>query len=243
MKKILRNLLIVSSIMLLTVFNAKPIQASEIQPQKNVIQVSGSATIKVKPNIAYINTVVLTENKDAKKAQEENAKIIDKIKKDIISKYNLKEEDINTIYYGVRPSYDYVEGKQIFRNYVVEHNLEITTTNIQGVGEMVDTLVSSGATTVNNIRFALKDENEAYNIALQKAIQNAQQKSNAITATLGVNNATPIAITEQSESAGIIQEKNMIMQDSLVAGSNQPTTTIQQSDIQVLARVRVTLQW
>ncbi|HHX60298.1 MAG TPA: SIMPL domain-containing protein [Epulopiscium sp.] len=242
MKKNYKKLLMISSVLLLTVLSAKTIQASEVQPQKNIIQVSGKATIKVKPNIAYINAMVVTENIDAKKAQEENAKIIDKIKKEIISKYNLKEEDINTVYYGVSPSYDYVEGKQVFRNYGVQHSLEITLNDIQKAGEMVDTLVGNGATSVNNVKLNIKDANEAYNIALQKAIQNAVQKADAITTTLGVKQATPISITEQSESQGVIQERNMIMEDSLT-GSSKSATTIQQSDIQVTAIVQVTLQW
>lgn len=241
MKKISKNLLMLSSLLVLTLFSTKTIQASEIQPQKNIIQVNGQATIKVKANVAYINLAVLTENKDAKKAQEENANIIDKIKKDITSKYNLKEEEINTTSYNVGPSYDYVDGKQIFRNYVVEHNLEITLNSIEKAGEMVDTLVASGATSVNNIVFSVKDESEAYNKALQLAIQNAQQKADAITTTLEVKKATPISITEQSQSTGIIRENALLMQDA-TAGS-QKATTIQQSDIEVLARVQVTLQW
>ena len=241
MKKIYKNIVFLSAVLLLTVFSTKTIQASEFQSQKNIIQVGGNGVVKVKPNVATISMNVLTENKDAKKAQEENAKIIDKIKKEIINKYKLKEEAINTINYTVRPAYDYVEGKQIFRNYVVEHTLEITLKDIQKAGEMVDTLVASGATTVNNIKFGIQDESEAYNTALQNAIQNALNKANAITTALGVKNATPIAITEQSESIGLIQENAMVMQDSLALGKT--STTIQQSDIQVTAKVQVTLQW
>ena len=239
MKKAYKNLLVLS-VLLLTVLSAKTIQASEIQPQKNIIQVSGKATVKVKPNIAYINAAVLTENKDAKKAQEENAKIMDRIKKEITSQYNLKEEDINTISYTVRPAYDYVDGKQIFRNYIVEHNFEITLANIQQAGEVVDTLVTSGASSVSNIRFGIQDESEAYNLALQGAIQNARQKSNAITTALGVAQASPISIIEQSESMGVMRESAQLMQDSSLSNKS---TVIQQSDIEVVARVQVTLQW
>lgn len=240
MKNISKNLLLISSAFIILFFNTKMIHAAEIGPLKNTIEVSGKATIKVKPNVAYLNANVKTENKDAKKAQEENAQIIDKIKKDIMAKYKLLGEDINTLNYNLSPSYDYVEGKQIFRTYVVEHTLEIKMEKVEKVGEVADTLVESGATSVNNIRFGIKDESEAYNTALQKAVQNARQKSNAITAMLGVKNAKPIAITEQSESMGVIQENALMMQD---ASPSLKGTTIQQSDIEVIARVQVTLQW
>lgn len=231
----------VTSLLAITLFSTQILQASEVTPQKNVIHVNGKAIIKVKPNIAHINANVTTENKDAKKAQADNAKAINQIKKEIISKYNLKEEDINTISYTVRPSYDYVEGKQIFRNYVVEHALQITLTDLEKAGALVDSLVEAGASNVGNIKFGIKDETESYNLALQKALQDAQQKANALTTILGVPNATPIAITEQSQSQGHTQENSLLMQDS--QSSPEAATTIQQSDIEVTAIVDVTLQW
>ncbi len=241
MKKIYKNLLLLSSILVITVFSPKLVQAAEPNMQKNIIQVNGKATIKVKPDIVHIDANVITEDKNAKKAQAENAKAIEAIKKAVTTKYNLKEDDITTINYSVSPSYDYVDGKQIFRNYTVEHTLRMTLNETEKAGEMLDTLIENGATTVGNIIFGIKDEAEAYNKALQKAVQDATQKANAITTILGVKKATPIAITELTESQGQFEKNEMLMQDS-VAGSN-PSTTIQQSDIEVVASVQVTLQW
>lgn len=242
MKKIYKNLLMVTSVLAITFFGTQKLQAAEIQPQKNVIHVNGAATIKVKPNIAYINASVTTENKDAKKAQAENAKIMDQMKKALTSKYKLKEEDINTISYTVNPSYDYVDGKQIFRSYMVDHTVKITVEEIDKAGEMADTLVENGASNLGNIQFGIKDETQSYNLALQKALQDAQQKANALTAILGVDQAKPIAITEQSQSQGIATKESNIMMEDSVASMKVPTT-IQQSQIEITARVLVTLQW
>lgn len=242
MKKTSKKILMLSALLVMTIFSPQRIQASELQGQKNVIQANGKATIKVAPDIATINAVVRTQNKDAKKAQEKNAETISKIKKEVSAKYLLEEKDINTIYYRVRPAYDYIEGKQVFRHYVVEHTLAVTVKDISKVGEMVDALVESGATTVDQIHFGLIDENVPYHLALQKALANAQEKANAMTASLGVGQATPIAIREQSESQGLIQDQNMIMQESMdsAAGSK---TIIHQSDIEITARIQVTFQW
>ncbi len=239
MKTTYKSLLVASSMFVFMLLSTSIIQASEVQVGKNIIEVNGKATIKVKPDIAYINASVTTENKDAKKAQEENTKIIDKIKTDIIKKYNLKEEDVVTTNYNVRPSYDYVDNKQVFRNYVVDHSLEITLKDIQKAGEMLDSLVASGATNIYNVRFGIQDETQAYNTALQKAVENAKQKANALTDSLGVNKATPISITEQSESQGFVREESAMMD----RGSSAKQTSINQSDIQVTARIVLGLQW
>ena len=242
MKKIYKTLLTVSSMFIFILLSAGTAQASELQMAKNTIQVNGKATIKVKPDIAYINASVTIENKDAKKAQEENAKITDKLKSDIRKKYNLKDEDIITTHYNVRPSYDYVDNKQVFRNYVVDHNLEITLKDIQKAGEMIDSLVESGATNIYNVRFGIQDETQAYNTALQKAVENAKQKADALTHSLGVKKATPISIAEQSESQGFVREESVMM-DKLDGAQMAPATTINQSDIQVTARIVLGLQW
>lgn len=241
MKRIYKNLLVIISIFTFVFFNTTMLQAAEMPLEKNTIQVSGKATIKVKPTIAYIHAAVNTENKDAKTAQEENAKYINQIKKEMKNKYKLTDEDISTNSYTVRPSYDYVEGKQIFRAYIVDHTLAITAKDITKVGEIVDTLVASGASSIEHIRFDILDSDATYNLALQKAITNAQSKANAITTMLGVKQGKPISIIEQSGSTGIIaKEMNQVAQDtSMMLGA----TAIEQSEIEVTAMIAVTFQY
>lgn len=242
MKKVYKNILLLISVFGLIISNATITQAAGTQSLKNIIEVSGQATIKVKPNVAYITASVRTEDKNAKIAGQENAKIIEKIKKDIISKYNLSDTDIRTNYYTISPSYDYIDGKQTFRAYIVEHSLEITATNMEKVGEIVDTLVGSGATSVNNIRFAIIDSDATYNLALQKAIENAKSKANAITAAIGVSESKPIAIVEQGGSTGVVER---IMNKEAADGIQLAgvPTSIMQNEIEIIATVLVRFQY
>lgn len=234
------------SIMLLavifTTFSSNLIvQASESKVPVNTIQVNGKATINVRPDMATISAYVNTENKDAKKAQEENAKKTNRIKQEISEEYNLKEEDIRTVSYNIRPNYDYIDGKQIFKNYIVRHTLEVNVEDVSKAGEILDALVSSGVTGIDNIRFGVKDDKETYNLALQKAIANSQEKADAITKALGVSKAKPIAITEKSESMGITNDYN-IMVEEMQADADYGTD-IFQNDIEITARVEVVFKW
>lgn len=88
MKKSYQSLLAIVSVFVFIFLNTTTIQAAEGPALKNTIQVNGKSTIKVKPNIAYINMAVETENKDAKLAQEANAKATNQVKTDIKTKYN-----------------------------------------------------------------------------------------------------------------------------------------------------------
>lgn len=221
--------------------NTIMLQAAELPLLKNTIQVTGKATIKVKPTVAYIHATVKTENRDAKISQEENARLINQMKREMKDKYKLTDEDMSTNSYLVRPSYDYIEGKQIFRAYITEHTLAITVNDITKIGEMVDALVASGATAIDNIKFDILDSDATYNLALQKAVTNAQSKANAITTMLGVKQGKPISIIEQSGSMGIItKEMNQVAQD---AGMMLGATAIEQSEIEVIAMVGITFQY
>lgn len=242
MKKSYQSLLAIVSVFVFVFLNTTMIQAAEVPTLKNTIQVNGKSTIKAKPNIAYINMAVETENKDATLAQETNAKIINQVKTHIESKYNITDTDISTGYYTVRPAYDYVEGKQIFKGYVVEHGLTITVRNLAKVGEIVDALVKSGATSISNIQFKILDSDATYNLALQKAVENATSKATAIATTVGVKVSKPISITEQSGSVGIVQRETNLLKQDTVAGSGGPTP-IEQGEIEVTASILATFEY
>jgi uncharacterized protein YggE len=49
------------------------------QVQQRTISVSSEGTVKVKPDMAYINIGVQTENKSSKEAQQENAVKMNKV--------------------------------------------------------------------------------------------------------------------------------------------------------------------
>ena len=241
MKKTWKSLLVIVSMFVFVFLSQGVVEAGEIAQLTNTIEVGGKAVIKAKPTVAYTYATVKTENKDAKLSQEENSKLINQMKKEIKEKYKLTDEDIKTSSYNVRPSYDYVEGKQIFRAYITEHTLDITVNNIAKVGEIVDTLVEKGATSINNIRFDILDSDETYNLALQKAVANAQSKADAITTMLGVKKAKPISIIEDSNSRGVVVRdiSQMAQEDSMMLGA----TSIEQNEIEVTASLVVTFQY
>lgn len=239
MKRNYKKLLIITLVFGLIFSNVLIAHGVETEQIKNTVTVIGTATVKVSPNIVYVNIGVRTENKNAKVAQEKNAELINKIKQSLVSQYNLAETDIRTSYYSVNPSYDYKEGKQIFRGYTVEHNLEITIRDFEKTGEIVDTAVANGATSVNNIRFDIIDADATYNLALQKAIANATTKSKAITDAIGVNQGRAISVVEQSSSGGIFDQGVAKAEMQLAA----VPTVITQSEIEVTARVMVVFQY
>src|SRR4051812_31885128 len=98
--------LFVFSILMFTLsLSGKSFAAAEgtPQPTKRTLSVTGGGMIKATPDIATISLGVMTQDVDAKVAQQNNAKLMS----DVISKIKgagVKSEDIKTINFNIYPN-------------------------------------------------------------------------------------------------------------------------------------------
>ncbi|MEH7389453.1 MULTISPECIES: SIMPL domain-containing protein [unclassified Bacillus (in: firmicutes)] len=170
--------------------------------KKNIIRVSGIGKVTAAPNRAEITLGVSTEDVQLEKAQNDNAATIGNIKT-AINSIGIHDEQIRTVNYSIFPQYDYIEGKQTFRGYRVEHLLLITIGDMEKAGLVVDTAVKNGANIITGIKFSVSNPIQYEQQALAIAVINSFQKAEAIAKTLGVQlNNTPILITEMGLQRG-----------------------------------------
>lgn len=164
----------------------------------NKLKVFGKGSINVKPDVAEVIIGVVTENEQLDIAQEENSKLTKQVI-DSIKAMEVLLEDIQTENYSISANYDYIDGKQVFRGYIVSNYLKVSIKNIDEVGAVIDTAVKYGANNVRGIRFIVSDSSRYYYEALRLAIDDAQNKAISIANTLSVKvNLVPIQIYELS---------------------------------------------
>ncbi len=162
----------------------------------NRFKVFGEGNISVRPDMAEVIVGVTTENVQLEAAQMENARITTQVIKSLIDA--VEQKNIQTSSYNIRPNYDYINGKQVFRDYEVSNNLKIIITDIASVGGIIDTAVKNGANTVSGVTFKVLDNRRYYYQALTKAIVDAQNKAVIMADKLNAKlNITPIQIKEQ----------------------------------------------
>ncbi|WP_143315399.1 SIMPL domain-containing protein [Clostridium sp. HBUAS56017] len=160
------------------------------------IRVLGRGLVNVKPDAAEVAIGVIIQNQDVQLAQIENARIIEQVINNI-KRIGVQPENIQTQNYNIRPIYDYVDGKQIFRGYEVSNNINVLIRNINYVGEIIDAAVRSGANSVSGINFIVLDEEKYYYEALSIAVQDAQSKAVVIAKKLGVKlDIIPVQVNE-----------------------------------------------
>ncbi|MFZ5969210.1 MAG: SIMPL domain-containing protein [Bacillota bacterium] len=193
------------------------------------LKVEGVGSVQVQPDIAVVVLGVITENKELQAAQEENAQKTTEVI-DTLKNIGISSRDIQTQSYQIFPQYDYVEGKQIFRGYRVEHTLKVTIRDMDETGEIIDAAVRSGANVVNNITFTVSDPAKYYQQALSKAIDDAVSKAMMIGRKLDVIvSKVPIRIVEESYQQAPSSD--------LLLAKAEPTTPIQTGEIRITARI------
>jgi len=205
-------------------------------PPLRVITVTGNGKVAAQPNYVQIRLEVTTVGKDLSEAQQENATIMNRVIQSILA-LNIPREDIQTAAYNIIPTYDYIEGKQVFRGYEVTNAITVKVRDVSQVGTVIDTAVKNGANHVSGIQFRVEDADAYYQQALRLALQNAQMKAKTIAETMKLSlHPQPIEIVEEFNEPPVLY-KSVAMADQSLA------TPIEQGQITISADVRVKFQY
>jgi len=154
-----------------------------------IIMTSGSAEVKVTPDRVQVTVSVQTENADVKKAQSENAAMMDAVVK-AIKAAGIADADIRTSGYSIYPVYDdtsSIFGKKV-KYYRVTNSVQVTIRDVTKTGEVIDAAVAAGANQVNSIMFMVSEELEQSlrSEVLGKAVRKARADADIVAAAAGV---------------------------------------------------------
>jgi hypothetical protein len=144
-------------------------QITTTMEQPRTLSASGSGSVYIVPDIAYINIGVRVdadEVSDALAANNVQANAIS----DALQALGVDKADIQTSNFNVYPMQDWGPDGQISRKYyVVENTVYITVRDLSKLGALLDTVVNSGANTINGISFDVQDKSAAEAEARDKA--------------------------------------------------------------------------
>lgn len=161
------------------------------------LEVEGKGTVSAEPDKAVVVLGVITQNIQLETAQRENADTVTAVIAAVMGQ-GVPRQSIQTQTYNIQPVYDYIDGKSVFRGYMVTHNLRVDIRNIGSVGAVVDAAVGAGANNVSSVEFTVSDPSQYYKEALEAAINDAIGKAEIIGAKLNVYvYPVPVHITEE----------------------------------------------
>jgi uncharacterized protein YggE len=115
--------------------------------------------------------------------------------------------------------FDFVDGRQIDRGYLVRNILEIKTNNIEATGNIIDASVNAGANIVELISFDVSNREYYYRQALNMAIINAIQKAESIALNLGLSSAPQIVSIVENTAIPFLPVQRELAATPIIPGA------------------------
>jgi uncharacterized protein YggE len=144
----------------------------------------------------------------------------------------IADQDIRTVNYSINPQNDQ-NGN--LRGYEVQNMVEVRSTNVPGLGALLDDVVGSGATRIFGITFEASDMDAIKAQARDQAMSDAQAKAQQLAKDSGVALGRPIAIEESDTGATPVP----FAARAQAAPAAAPATPIQPGQLQVSTTVHI----
>jgi len=155
-------------------------------PPLRTLSVTGNGRVTLAPDIAYINIGVHTEDADVGEALARNsAQAQDVI--DALKSMGVSDSDIQTSNFNVYPAQQYgPNGELLETRFMVDNTVYVTVRDLVELGDLLDTVVTSGANSINGIQFDLADKTAAMTDARKQAVENARSLAEEMAAATNV---------------------------------------------------------
>ncbi len=203
-------------------------------PAERTLTVTGSGMVTLTPDIAYVSIGVQTRDESANAAIAANNARADAVIR-VIRSLGVEERDIQTTNFSIYPQPIYDENyNQIGVTYVVDNTVYVTVRDLDVLGELLDSAVRAGATTIGSIAFDVSDRAEALSQARLAAVENARRQAEELASATGVSlgevqtisyyDSTPLPYADSVRLNAPMAE--MAASVPVQAGTLQITTTV-----------------
>ena len=203
-----------------------------------LIRVSGNATVALAADTATMQIGVNTKKPTVQEAQKENAALMNAVL-EALHAIGIEDQDIMTSQFNVSSMFDYSVsslGQEIRTQYYeVQNNVSVTVHDLSLIGQVLDAAMEAGANTSYGITFSSTKQNEAYQKALTRAVEDAMQKAGVLAAAAKVQLGNLVSMNAtQNHVAGSYGVSNFFAYE---AKAMDRGTVIASGDITVSADV------
>jgi uncharacterized protein YggE len=203
--------------------------------QDSTVTVSGAGEVRVKPDTASISVgsvaTALTPVQAMAEASTNMGKIVETARD-----AGIEDRDLRTQTISLLPVYERTNGNRGQRpknsGYRAQQRLRVTVRKIDGLGEVLDTLVKAGANDVGGIGFSISKRAELVDEARRKAVSQARHAASILASEADMRLGSALKIEEQSSSPVRFNEARMMRASSI-------SVPVSSGDIQVSVRIRM----
>lgn len=219
---------------------AQPLPGSPPVPRPATIRVTGQAKVSETPDRVYIDIGVTTQAQKSQAAASQNAARLSAVIA-AVKRAAGAGAQLTTTEYSISPNYNYPRdgGTPTIVGYTVSNLVQVRLDDLQKIGRVIDAAAQAGSNNVQDIRFALRDEQAPRSEALREAALDARQDADALAGALDLRVVRILAVDEQSPGP---TPTPIVRQAMRFAAAQAPATSIQAGTIDVNATVTLTVE-
>jgi uncharacterized protein len=199
-----RSLLVVISLALIVSFFAKrsnvtvaPALAAGNECDSNrTIQVSGSAVVKVVPDLVTIQLGVASNDVSPQGVYDKNTTAIKQVTA-AIRALGVADKDVSTDYYLIQPVYNNYDSLDI-KGYRINNTIVVNLKDVNKVSQVLTAALSAGANEVVDVQFKTSQLRQHRDTARELAVKAAQEKARDLAGAAKAQPGCVLSIDENS---------------------------------------------
>ena len=227
----MRTLIVVS-----VLFAALPAVAQEpVSAQTPVIVTVGDATVRRAPDRAFVTIAAESRGKNPREAQRQSAEAATTIHQRL-GQARLGPDAVRTLGFDLEQEFEVTPNGRIPHEFVARNTIEVRVDDVGRVGELIDTVVRGGATSVAGVRFEIKDRAAAEQEALRLAVADARGRADAAATGAGLIVDRVLRIEDRREGV-VVPTRPVVM----AARTLEASTPVEPGLIEIHAHVTLTV--
>jgi uncharacterized protein YggE len=209
-------------------------------PAAATLRVTGHAKVSETPDRVYIDIGVTTRARTSEAAASRNASRLSAVIA-AVKRVAGPSARLTTTQYSISPDYKYAPhtAPEVV-GYTASNVVQIRLDDLRRIGTVLDTATREGSNDIEDIRFAVRDEQIPRTMALRKAAVSARQDAQALAGALGLRVVRVLRVDEQSPA--VVQRPIFMQARRMSVAAAAAATPIEAGEIAVNATVTLTVE-
>lgn len=204
--------------------------ADEMVP---AISVNGEGSVSAIPDMAVVNTGVMTRSDTASEALSRNNLAMTQVMS-VLREQGIDQKDLQTSGFNVQPEFNYKNREQAptIIGYRVTNDVTVKVRDLSVLAAVLDALVKAGSNQISGIQFTFKDASSLKDQARRNAYRNARARAELYAEEAGVKLGKVQLINEGPVSVPLPRRAHRMAtaeaasQVPIALGENEIRTTV-----------------
>lgn len=161
------------------------------------ISVSGQANVASVPDLFQFSVYV---EEQGERVQDLNTVVGDKTQTIIsnVLAFGVDKKDVQSMRVQLNPWYEHSNNQRVQKGFKLSREINFTLRNINLYDQVIDAVLSTGASRIDGFNYVVEDPQPHYLAALELALKDAKLRAGRMATTLGAKLGKVISINENS---------------------------------------------